>query len=96
MKARSNRVDSLPKRKAEVAAHSLLPKFNSKPIVTEELWVSRANGQDLRELGYVPSVLDEFDSLTSYLTCTTWLPDDKHISFIYNGALYVVPTESPK
>ncbi|MCW3098309.1 MAG: hypothetical protein JWL77_3927 [Chthonomonadaceae bacterium] len=72
--------------------HRLLPKFDSKPITTEELWISRADGQDMHEIGYVPSEADDIYRLTG----TKWLPDDKHLSFYYNNRLYIVPTGSTK
>ena len=25
-----------------------------------------------------------------------WLPDGKHISFVYRGTLYIMPVETPK
>ena len=74
--------------------HRMIPKFNPKPTITEALWVSRSDGRGLREIGYVPAHLNEDGRPTDGLQNVRWLPDGKHISFIYHSTLYVVPAES--
>jgi hypothetical protein len=50
----------------------------------------------MREIGYVPTDLDANGNLEGQLTHIEWLPDGKQISFVYHGALYVVPAEPGK
>jgi hypothetical protein len=59
----------------------------------EVLYISGAKGSGAREVGFVSSnqsraAADYWNSNT--LTTVKWLPDDRHISFIYNNRLYVV------
>lgn len=79
--------------------HRLMPRFSSEPPVTEGLWVSRADGQGLHEIGHIPIQpnTDEADEATEGVFADLkWLPDGKRISFIYRGTLYVVPAEPEK
>ena len=83
--------------------HRLLPTFTSTPRHTEELWVSRAEGGGMHEIGHVPIPMDATgqtvsppDGLEYFLDDIQWLPDGKHVSFVYRGMLYVVPAEPAK
>ena len=80
--------------------HRTLPAVALKPSVTEELWVTRPDGQGLRVIGYVPAKLNANGSVHNYyedqkgaLANLQWLPDGKQVSFIYAGTLYIVPAE---
>jgi hypothetical protein len=53
-----------------------------------ELWISKADGTDMYEIGYCPLGADEDDDSGPKLIL--WQPDNKHISFVYEGFLYVV------
>jgi len=77
--------------------HRLIPAFHpppSKPKVS--LWVSRLNGSQLHELGYVlvptlpPGSAVPWSMLFDHLS---WLPDGKHLSFQHDDALYTVPAD---
>jgi hypothetical protein len=50
------------------------------------LWVSRADGSDMREVG------EEDASTAKRRPCSlAWTPDGKRLSYLYNDALYAVP-----
>ena len=53
-----------------------------------ELWISKADGTDMHELGYCPLGADADDDSGPKLIL--WQPDSKHLSFVYKGFLYVV------
>jgi len=53
-----------------------------------ELWISKADGTDMHELGYCPLGADADDDSGPKLIL--WQPDSKHMSFVYRGFLYVV------
>jgi hypothetical protein len=53
-----------------------------------ELWVSKADGTDMHEIGYCPLDADSDDDSGPKLIL--WQPDSKHMSFVYKGFLYVV------
>jgi hypothetical protein len=59
-----------------------------KSVEVQSLWIRRVDGSGLRQLGYV----------TGHLRYGTlqWMPDGKQLSFVYRGALYVVPAELGK
>jgi hypothetical protein len=82
--------------------HRVIPKFTARPMVTEELWVSDAAG-GMHKIGVVPIKLDASgkaedpaNGFEFFISDMRWLPDGKHISFIYRDTLYVVPAESGK
>jgi len=70
--------------------HRILPRIPATPRITEGLWVSRVDGTGMREIGHVSGANDRC------LEDIEWLPDGKHISFVYRGMLYTVPTERPR
>lgn len=76
--------------------HQIIPKFDPKPAPIEELWVSRADGRGLHEIGCVPAGFYSDGNPAYALEDVKWLPDGKQISFIYNATLYVVPAEPKK
>jgi len=56
-----------------------------------ELWISKADGTDMHELGYCPLEVDAEDDSGPKLIL--WQPDNRHLSFVYKGFLYVVGSE---
>ena len=50
----------------------------------EELWVSEADGSHMKRIVVLP--LDQYSSLESIF----WMPDGKHVSFIYEDNLYKI------
>ena len=60
----------------------------SEFVEVQSLWIRRVDGSALRQLGYVTGRL-QYGTLQ-------WMPDDKRLSFVYRGALYVVPAELGK
>jgi hypothetical protein len=81
--------------------HRLLPAIALTPVTMEEIWVSRPDGTGMHVIGHVPAKLDADGAVHDYndtdekgvLENLQWLPDGKHVSFVYTGALYVVPAE---
>jgi hypothetical protein len=53
------------------------------------IWISDARGKHMREIGWLPVSPTENGPLE--FSRLRWLPDDRHLSFVYHGALYVVP-----
>jgi hypothetical protein len=74
--------------------HRLIPRFDDKPILTERLWVSRADGRGMHEIGFLPVQLDEDNEPMEEVSDLQWLPDGKQISFTYRGILYVASAEA--
>jgi hypothetical protein len=60
----------------------------NRPHTVETLWVTRLDGSEPQEVGYLPFKTD--DPLPEDLR---WLPGGKQLSFIYKGALYTVPAD---
>ena len=73
--------------------HRAFPRFEIKPVLTEELWVSRSDGRGMHEIGHVriPS-----DPGRTTLGDIRWLPDGRKISFVYRNLLYVARVEPEK
>ncbi|MCW3096087.1 MAG: hypothetical protein JWL77_1705 [Chthonomonadaceae bacterium] len=69
--------------------HRMLPKFAVKTTETEELWVSRTDGQGMHKIGYLPFRPGDANAYT-VLEHLRWLPDGEQISFIHRGKLYVM------
>ena len=67
--------------------HRIVPAVTVKPDISESLWCSRIDGTGMRELGNMPGA-------QGHLTDIHWLPDDRHISFVYRGMLYLLPIET--
>lgn len=76
--------------------HRFITKIPVKPVVTEALWISRADGRGMREIGHVPSSLSAEDNDEYQLEWLQWLPSGRQVSFVYHGKLYLVSTETPK
>ncbi len=74
--------------------HRLLPKIDAPPTFARGIWVSRADGSGMREIGHTPFKLEsEPDDWPQHIQ---WLPDGKQVSFVYHDTLYVVPAEPEK
>lgn len=56
-----------------------------------DLWVSRTDGSHLHELGYVPD--HEGDEGPFAWLSFQWLPDGRHLSFVYSNALYKIAVD---
>ena len=69
--------------------HRFVPFIVARPDISEGLWFSRIDGTGMREIGKVLGA-------QSHLTDIQWLPDDRHISFVYRGMLYLLPIEAQK
>lgn len=52
------------------------------------LWVSRTDGSQMREVGRVAALKGDD---VSYPSDLRWLPDERHLSFVYRNGLYIVP-----
>lgn len=75
--------------------HRYFRKIPIDQTTTEELWISRGDGTGMRSLGTIP-VQPDPESIQEYrLQDLQWLPDGKHVSFIYRGTLYKMATETP-
>jgi hypothetical protein len=76
--------------------HRWFASFPARPIVTDGLWISGADGKDFHEIGHVPSKSDASGAPEEQLTVMEWLPDGKQVSFVYQDTLYVVPAGMEK
>ena len=68
---------------------SFLPSYAYKGHPKEYLYVYRSDSRKLVDLGCV----DETTSAILDLMNVFWLPDGKHIQFMYHGALYIVSSD---
>jgi hypothetical protein len=71
--------------------HRFLPKLHLQSTSTEDVWVSRADGGGLREIGYISASVDDYGGPDDLLEEIRWLSDGRQLSFVYQGTLYVVP-----
>jgi hypothetical protein len=60
----------------------------NRPSTAETLWVTRLDGSEPHEVGYLPVKPDA--PLPEDLR---WLPGGSQLSFVYKGALYTVPAD---
>ena len=94
----------LPGRAYEIAvspkgdriAWLLMPNLKGRPRNVQRgaasLWVSQLDGSRMREIGSAGTDVRQ-RSAPSLLMQLRWLPGGKRLSFLYNGALYTVPTD---
>jgi hypothetical protein len=54
-----------------------------------DLWISRSDGKDLKQLGSI-NLVNNSDVLPDTIE---WLPDGRHLSFVYKDALYTIPVD---
>ena len=71
--------------------HRIIPKIGVKPVLTEGLWISRADGQGMREIGHVDGWNDTHTESEDQLKDIQWLPSGKQVSFVYHNTLYIAP-----
>jgi hypothetical protein len=77
--------------------HHWVGAIPARPYRRTELWVSRPDGTGLREIGYVPlppSASTDYDAGVAYAPrLPAWLPDGKHVSFLYENTLWTIPVD---
>jgi hypothetical protein len=72
--------------------HYILPRKDQLRTSKSSLWVSRRDGSELHEIGACP--MHEQDGRGErYPKLLHWLPDGKHVSFVYHDSLYTVPID---
>src|SRR5207248_1115695 len=75
---------------------SFVQRFLPRSFVSSpsrwEVWVSSVDGSHLRQIGHeylpAPESIETIPILT-----IQWLPDGKHLSFIYKDVLYMLPAD---
>jgi hypothetical protein len=72
--------------------HRLIPSVSAPPLVSEGLWVTVPGAHRMAEIGHVPVSTDKQGQAEDQLEQIKWLPDGKHISFVYHGMLYMTDT----
>jgi len=70
--------------------HRVNAAIPARPELTEGLWISRADGTGMHELGHVPAESE------LCLKDLNWAPDGKRLSFVYHGMLNVVAASAVK
>jgi hypothetical protein len=75
---------------------------NEVAILHYELWISRVDGTEMAQLGWVETQLSSAnlsDFVKRYRrfspVAVQWMPDSQHISFVYKDALYSIPVDWP-
>jgi hypothetical protein len=85
--------DARPNRHGDRIAWMLRQRLASSQSKRGRLvisvWISDARGKHMREIGWLPVSPNENGPLE--FSRLRWKPDDRHLSFIYHDALYVVP-----
>ncbi|MCW3097371.1 MAG: hypothetical protein JWL77_2989 [Chthonomonadaceae bacterium] len=73
------------------ALHRLIPFIKVPSQPRHELWISRLDGTGMRILGETSTKVRNGNPLL--IGDLRWLPDGKHLSFFYDGALWTVPAK---
>ena len=71
--------------------HRWMPRSQLTPHWRRELWISRLNGSEMREVEHAPVPDRNGDRLI--IKDLRWLPDGKRVSFSYDSALWTAPVE---
>jgi len=75
----------------------LLPSITANKSMKSELWIGNTEGGKTRKIGYIPiaqsTVVPAYPAYEDFATDVQWLPDGRHISYLYGGDLYVVPVK---
>ena len=72
----------------DVSLRRLFPSHKLHPSSTEELWISKVDGTEMRQLGYEKTT--DGDSIESDISEVKWSPDENRISYIYKDKLWIV------
>lgn len=72
----------------KVWLHRWLPAYKASRQTTRELWECRRDGSDRHLIGSV--LAPPKDANDEGISDVRWLPDGKHLSFVYEGRLYMV------
>jgi hypothetical protein len=69
--------------------HRLFPWVPASPQARLSLWITRLDGSQAREIGHINVTPEE----QSPGLLPRWLPDGRHLSFVYNDVLYTLPAD---
>lgn len=75
---------------ALAALHRLLPPVKTYAQSRQELWISRLDGTGMQVLGQTPIGMKNGNQVS--VADLRWLPDGRHLSFVYDDALWRVST----
>jgi hypothetical protein len=75
--------------------HRWIPAFSPPSEGRMSIWVSRIDGSQMHEIGFVPIELDSDGDLVlnDMPEDVRWLPDGNHLCFRLKTGLYVVPAK---
>jgi hypothetical protein len=59
----------------------------------ESLWISRADGTQMREIGYVKITRTSDDEDDDEIGAVQWTPDGTQLGFLYKRVFYTVPAD---
>ncbi len=59
----------------------------------KSIWISDLDGSMAREIGQLTTSLDE---TATFALGVRWVPDGKHLSFVYKNAIWTVPVSKPQ
>jgi hypothetical protein len=68
--------------------HRFLPQVSIVPQQRFSLWISRVDGSQLHELGYVAAHDNQV-----VISQLLWLPSGKKLGFTYNDTFYTIPAD---
>jgi len=69
----------------------LLAYFGARPRAMISLWVSRLDGSDFHEIGHEEA--PPMHVWPEAIREAQWTPDGRHVSFLFQDALWTVPAE---
>jgi hypothetical protein len=73
--------------------HRFLPSIAMKPILVKSLWISRTDGDDMHEIGYIEfKDRESLDNNRNWYQLH-WLSDSKHIGFIHERSVYTIAVD---
>ena len=98
-------LDTRQQNAFDALLHDWLPGHIAPAWHRQEMWISRADGSDMRHIGDLPAFgldpngkprLDEYEEEAREIHRPQWLPGGAKISFFYNHALYLVDVPDEK
>lgn len=98
-------LDTRQQNAFDALLHDWLPAHAAPAWHRQEMWISRADGSDMRHIGDLPAFglapngkprLDETEEEAREIHRPQWLPGGAKISFFYNHALYLVDAPASK